>query len=208
MRDPEFAKTQVKGIFDPHVAPLNRFVEELRTRKPEEVPYIAPVHGGVEARALTVLRDPGPATQASRGTSGGFLCAENDDQTAETQWQLLHHGGMDLSDACPWNAYPWYINRHPSAAQLTEGAAVLLELMNLLPRLRVVLLEGLAAQDAWSRLLRQDSVAEHSLGITVMTTYHPSTQALWHLDPAERERRRQHRLDSFASAGQLIRGEA
>ena len=29
--------------------------------------------------------------------------------------------GVDVSDVTPWNAYPWYINAAPRAAQLDAG---------------------------------------------------------------------------------------
>ena len=83
------------------------------------MPHVAPVHGGLEARVLTVLRDPGPKTQV--GVGSGFLCVENDDQTAQTQMELMADAGVEATDITPWNAYPWYINAAPRPAQLDAG---------------------------------------------------------------------------------------
>jgi len=51
------------------------------------VPAIAPWHGGIEARVLSVLRDPGPKTLTVGGS--GFLCIENDDPTAHRQAEMF-----------------------------------------------------------------------------------------------------------------------
>ncbi|MDD7933723.1 hypothetical protein [Actinomycetospora straminea] len=36
---------------------------------------------------------------------------ENDDQTAQTQMELMSAAGLDITDITPRNAYPWYIIR-------------------------------------------------------------------------------------------------
>src|SRR5215211_5814233 len=84
MRDPGFRLEQERGRYAPHVRPVNELVDELRCRHGRGwMPYVAPWHGGVLARVLSVLRDPGPKTQD--GVGSGFLCIENDDPTAELQ---------------------------------------------------------------------------------------------------------------------------
>ena len=49
----------------------------------------------------------------------GFLCLENDDAAAERFAALLAEAGIEPDRMIPWNAYPWYINRKPNAAELT-----------------------------------------------------------------------------------------
>jgi hypothetical protein len=108
MRDPAFRRSQEEGIRLAHIAPLNALVDELRNEDGRGwVPYIAPLYGGVEARMLSILRDPGPMTHNEAGGSG-FLCLENDDDSAELFATLLDEAGIAPGDMNPWNAYPWY----------------------------------------------------------------------------------------------------
>jgi hypothetical protein len=85
-----------------------------------------------------------------------------------------------------WNAYPWYINRAPKAAELEEGVGPILDLIALMPKLKVVLLQGGTARDSWRRVTRRAPKLVGERGIKVIDTYHPGRQALWHKDPAVR----------------------
>lgn len=203
MADIKFREEQWKHRYDDRVAMINRLVDDLRSEPGcGLVPYIAPMHGGVDARLLSILRDPGPMTQAKVGS--GFLCWENDDPTAEMISQLSADAGIDATDVIPWNAYPWYINRAPKPAELEAGVEPLRRLIGLLPRLRVVMLHGVSAKDGWKRLTRRypDIVAERRL--CVVPTYHPGRQAFWHQDPAVREFRREHLRESFYQAARCL----
>ncbi|RIJ03337.1 hypothetical protein ACAD32_00089 [Clavibacter nebraskensis] len=72
----------------PHLGPINAFVAGISEPDPEGfVPRIAPHHGGTDARVLSVLRDPGPATQV--GVGSGFLSIE--DATIHPGRQALFH---------------------------------------------------------------------------------------------------------------------
>lgn len=75
----------------------------------------------------------------------------------------------------PWNAYPWYINRLPRAAELDAGVQPLRRLISLLPRLRVVMLNGGEAKALWKRYTR--AFPGDSGRWLVLPTYHPSNQA-------------------------------
>jgi hypothetical protein len=150
MRDPQFRQQQEDGPRAPHVAPINALVDELIDHgEGGWVPYVAPVYGGVKARVLCIQRDPGPMTNSQHGGSG-FLCPENDDATAERFATQLDNAGIPVSIILAWNAYPWYINRHPRAAELEAGVEPLRRLLGLLPRLQVVMLHGGSAQMAGS----------------------------------------------------------
>src|SRR4051812_19542611 len=106
MREPAFRKSQVDHRMDPHIAPINELVGRLQNRDGRGwLPEVAPLHGGVDARVLSVLRDPGPMTQGGQGS--GFLCIENDDATAEAQFLLFEEYGILPRWVLPWNAYPW-----------------------------------------------------------------------------------------------------
>lgn len=175
MHDPAFRRSQRGGRYEPHVAPVNRFVDELSAEGRGWVPHVAPVHGGTGARLLWVMRDPGPATADPERDAAGFLCVENDDPTAERLGLLLDRAGIDLADTMPWNAYPWYVNRPPDTAELRAGAAVLGRLLALLPALEVVLLFGRHAQRCWALLAAADPAAVAA--VQVLATRHPSRQA-------------------------------
>jgi hypothetical protein len=88
---------------------------------------------------LSVLQDPGPKTDTAHGGSG-FLCLENDDNAAERFATLLADAGIAPARMTPWNAYPWYINRKPNAAELAAGLDPLRRLLGRLPHIRVVML--------------------------------------------------------------------
>jgi Uracil DNA glycosylase superfamily len=195
MADSAFRADQWKGRFDPHIAPINHYVDEIRSLGFGWAPYVAPIHGGVDARVLSILRDPGPATQDDDGS--GFLCIENDDASAQLQCELLDHAGLAASDLLPWNAYPWYINRKPSTAELLLGLPTILQLLELAPAIEVVVLQGGDAQASWKLLRRRHPQALRTRRLTVVETYHPSRQALFTPDSTEQERRRARRLEAF-----------
>jgi hypothetical protein len=196
MADPAFRAEQWNRRFDPHIAPINRYVDEIREVGHGWAPYVAPIHGGIDARVLSILRDPGPATQDG-DVGSGFLCVENDDASAALQCELLDHAGLSAADLLPWNAYPWYINRKPSTAELILGLPTILRLLELAPAIDVVVLQGADAQAAWRLLRRQHARTLRSRRLVVIQTYHPSRQALFTPDPAEQERRRARRFEAF-----------
>ncbi|WP_395242837.1 uracil-DNA glycosylase [Agromyces sp. MMS24-K17] len=197
MTDPRFRADQFAGVHaDAHIAPINAFVDAIRDRDGRGwVPYVAPMHGGVDARVLSILRDPGPATQSDVGS--GFVAVENDDPTAERQAILFAEVGLDPRSVLPWNAYPWYINAAPNAEQSQAGAEVLVELLRLLPDLRVVLLQGRDAEAGWRRVERLRPGIADELQLSVLSTIHPGRQALFTPDPAERARRVAHQEATF-----------
>jgi hypothetical protein len=199
MADAAFRAAQWDQRFAPHIAPINKLVDSLRAHA--WAPYVAPVHGGVDARVLTLLRDPGPATQETLGS--GFLSVENDDPTAARLHELLESVGLGAPDTVLWNAYPWYINRAPKAAELEEGVGPILDLIALMPKLKVVLLQGRSARDSWRRVTRRAPKLVGKLGLTVIDTYHPGRQALWHKDPGVRAERLAHQVAAFQLAASV-----
>ena len=196
MADAAYRAAQWDQRFAPHVAPINELVDRLRDHA--WAPYVAPIHGGIDARVLTLLRDPGPATQDALGS--GFLSIENDDPTAARLNELLNSVGLGAPDTVVWNAYPWYINRAPKAAELEEGVGPILDLIALMPKLKVVLLQGGTARDSWRRATRRAPNLVGERGLTVIDTYHPGRQALWHKDPAVRAERLAHQVAAFQHA--------
>jgi hypothetical protein len=202
MADEAFRDEQRRHAFAPHVQEINRLVDMLRDGNGRGwAPYVAPWHGGVEARVLSLLRDPGPKTQEDQGS--GFLCTENDDPTAAFQAEAFAVLGIKPRDVTPWNAYPWYINRAPKVAEMRAGTAPLRSLVGLMPQLRVVLLQGIHAQRAWSILTDANPDITRAR-VTVVSTYHPGRQALFHPDPEVRAARSEHRLRAYAQVAAVL----
>lgn len=207
MAQPAFRQSQIGGIYAPHVAPLNRYVDDLGSKPREgKPPYIAPMYFGVTGHALGVFRDPGPKAGGVKGS--GFLCVENDDATAERMMLFAEHAAVDVREVTPWNAYPWYINAKPTTKQLTAGLKPLLHVAGLMPELRVVIFFGGSAHHAAQLLERTHPGLLARRGIATLTTYHTSRQALWTKDPNERARREQHVLETLQRAADLIRHAA
>ena len=146
----------------------------------------------------------GSGTLGAARPRSGFLCIENDDPTAQRQVEAFAAAGIEPSDITPWNAYPWYINRVPKAAQRQAGVRPLLQIIDLMPRLRVVLLQGNDAKDTWRRLRTQHPRIEQARKLTVVATYHPSSQALWASDPMVRHARARHRIDSYQQVADAL----
>ncbi len=202
MRDPAFRQSQWEGRFSPHVAVLNRFVDELAKAGRGRVPYVAPIYGGLEAGLLCLMRDP--ARAAAEGS--GFLCLENDDATAERFAGLLERAGIRPNQVVTWNAYPWYINRRPNANELNAGIEALHQFLRLLPQLIVVVLMGLDTQRSWdtyaARYPREADPKEADR-FQVLRTFHASPEAF--IGPPKVRARRQAQQESiFAAAARLL----
>jgi hypothetical protein len=203
MADPEFREQQYACRMEPRIAPINRFVALLRELGGRGwAPEVAPMHGGVNAHVLNVLRDPGKRTQS--GVGSGFLCVENDDPTAAAQLALFEQFGIDPSDVLPWNAYPWYIDRAPRADELEIGAAVMVNLFDLLPELKVVLLQGNEAVAAWKRVLKRWPGVIEERGLEVVESIHPGPQALWTTDENERRARRVKQQRAYKRVARVL----
>lgn len=204
MRNPEFRQRQWEHRFDQHIAPINHYVDTLRkVAGTDSVPYVPPMYGGIKARLLSVLRDPGPKTQDKIGGSG-FICMENDDPTAERLSNLFAGVNIPAEDIVPWNAYPWYINKKPTPSEIEAGILPLKTIIDLLPNLTVLMLHGGEAKHLWKRLLRKYPEMSR---LRVLDTYHTSSRAFWTKDPIERDRRKKDLADKFIQAGKILQIE-
>ena len=205
MADPNFRQQQWRNRYDEHVAPINKLVDQLRAEPGDrEVPYVPPMYGGVNARLLSIFRDPGPMTQHGRGS--GFISMENDDPSAETVKSYFEGAGIGAEDIVPWNAYPWYINRKPNASELRVATEPLKKLIDLLPKLQVVMLHGGSAHQGWRYLLSRFPGIVQSRSLHVIETYHTSRQAFWHKDPEVRQARKEHLGRAFQEAAGKLGG--
>ena len=172
MADPIFREQQSADRYAPRIAPINEYIDELRSQGRGWLPYVAPLHGGTDTQVLSILRDPGPATQDTVGS--GFLCVENSDGSAELHAALLQEADFAPRALLPWNAYPWYINHAPKIVEVDTGVPKILRLLELAPGIRVVLLQGGEAWKAWERVLRLWPTLEKERGLATVKTYHPS----------------------------------
>ena len=151
LRDPEAREARRALLAEPHIRPLTQYVEDLRARSTAEFPDFDPLDGGVEARLLFLLEKPGPMTSASRsGRAGsGYISRDNDDPTAEAIFTFMRQAGIPRWETVLWNLIPgWNGTRKVTAREVREGANEALRLVQLLPRLRAVVLVGKRAEQA------------------------------------------------------------
>lgn len=199
MADPTYRAAALAAVHDEPVAAINELVDDLRTSDRGWVPYVAPTFGGTNAEVLLLYRDPGPMTNPElRGS--GCLSAENADDSARRLAWLLDAVGLDQQRCTGWNAYPWYINRAPQAAELDAGVDPLLRVLALLPDIRVAILCGAHAQDSWKRLARR--YPRDAARCRTVSTYHTSNQAFFVAEP-EQSARKLRQLYAFAEAAAL-----
>lgn len=148
--------------------PLNLFATSLRERH-GAVPDFDPLDGGTAARLLLILETPGPGTAPTR-----FVSRDNATGTAANLRRFFDAAGIPRRDSVIWNAVPWIIhapharNRAPRRAEITLGLVALPPLLDLLPRLVVVVLAGRIAAEA------KALVAATRPGVPVLLMPHPS----------------------------------
>jgi uracil-DNA glycosylase len=154
----------------PHIAPLTAFVQRLRTATGVErdIPDFDPWDGGVEAECLFLLEAPGPQAVAS-----GFVSRNNPDVSARNFFDLNTEAGIARERTVAWNIVPWYIGtgariRAATRSDIAAGLGHLGELLDLLPRLRAIVLVGRKAQAA------QPTVRSLRPSQTVFLVPHPS----------------------------------
>lgn len=170
----EGAREQLrKRVYEPHVKPLNDYIDRLRSRLGEgfTIPYVDPNDGGVESRILVLLEAPGP--QAAFTT--GFVSRNNPDESAANFLSIFDGAGLHRGDTVVWNIVPWYLGDGaritPAAANDVEAARDLLfDFMSLCTRLRAVVLMGKAAQRA------EATIAASRPELEIIKTPHPSPQ--------------------------------
>ena len=170
---------------EPHVAPLTQFVRRLRQQRGgDSVPWFDPTEAGVNARILLLFENPG--RRADAGLGSGFISADNDDRSAQTMWGIFREAGIDRRrDVVNWNIVPWYVgDQHKigkvRTSDLDEARPALVELVSLLPDLRVVVLCGRKAQEGWDR-------ARLPLDLPLLRVPHPSGRWL-NAHPEDRDR--------------------
>lgn len=153
---------------EPHIAPLTDYVERLREEAGPGagIPYFDPWDGGIEAEVLFLLEAPG-----AKAVSSGFISRNNPDETAKNMFEICQEAGLDRKSTVLWNAVPWYIGtgskiRAATPADLEAGLKPLPRLLELLPKVKTIVLVGRKAEKA----LRQINRVKYR----VFTSPHPS----------------------------------
>jgi hypothetical protein len=203
MSDEAFRSQQRADRYADHIKPVNELVDSLRDPKGRGwMPHVAPIHGGIHATVLCVLRDPGPKTLD--GSGSGFICTENDDPTAARMAERFERVGIKPGDITPWNAYPWYINKKPTGQQLSAGAETLIRLIELMPQLRVAFLQGNDAVAGWKKVQKLAPTLVADRQLEVVTSVHPGLQGLWTPNPAVRAARVARQDAAFLAVARVI----
>ena len=138
----------------PHIKPLSVFVQQLRAEHGDpSIPWFDPTEAGTKARILLLLEAPGRKATARHGS--GFVSPDNNDPTAENMWKLLREARVDRRhEVVTWNVVPWYLGsdhriRRATSDDVREAHDALARLLRLLPRVRVIVLLGQRAAEAW-----------------------------------------------------------
>lgn len=171
--DPAEIAHRLEALDEPHVRPLNRFRERiLESMGPEfETPHFDPLDGGIASELLLLLEAPGPKAVGSQ-----FVSRNNPDPTARNMNDLLHEAAIPRSTTLLWNAVPWYIGsgkriRAANSHDLRSAQPWVRELIELLPRLKVIVLAGRKAQ-------RLDPFLREITSCAVLHSFHPSNLSL------------------------------
>lgn len=159
---------RIQLLGSPHIAPLTNYVKQLRLEvgPGAGIPYFDPWDGGIEAEALFLLEAPG-----AKAISSGFISRNNPDETAKNMFELCHEAGLDRKATVLWNVVPWYIGtgskiRAATPTDLEAGLKPLPRLLELLPKVKVVVLMGRKAERARPQI--------NGIKYRVFTSPHPS----------------------------------
>lgn len=153
LRDSDACKSRRAQLTEQHIAPLSKFVQQLRSQVPNGIiPEFDPWDGGIDAEVLYLLEAPGPKASLS-----GFISRNNPDETAKNFFVLNMEAGIPRKRTISWNAVPWYIGtgtkiRGAKTKDINEGLPSLFELITLLPKLRAIVLMGRKAEYASKEL--------------------------------------------------------
>jgi uracil-DNA glycosylase len=161
---------RIADLQAPHMKALVDFVGSLRQEIGDEafIPDFDPWDGGVDAEALFLLEAPGAMAVRS-----GFISRNNPDETAKNFFALSTDAGIPRGRTVIWNIVPWYIGsgskiRPANTGDIASGSTSLARFLDLLPRLKVIILVGLNAQRA------EKSIVSLLPQIHVLKSYHPS----------------------------------
>lgn len=186
--------------YDPPVRRLNALVDRIVTETGHHVPYFDPDSAGEEALGLLLAQDPSAVALQTC-----FISPDNPDPTAANTTRLI--GVVDRQLVAFWNGVPWkYAPARLSAATREAAAGWLVEVLELLPNLRAVIVLGDDAWQVWERL-------PNNLGTrpaTVRRSPHLSQRGLNRRPneaPGERLERARRAFEDFKAAIRQERAE-
>jgi uracil-DNA glycosylase len=162
--------TRLSLLSEAHIAPLTAFVAVIRREMGSEyqLPEFDPMDGGTQAECLFLLEAPGPKAIVT-----GFVSRNNPDETAKNFFELNQAVGLTRNRTVSWNVVPWYVGngtqiRPVDAKDLTRSLPYISKLLNLLPRLRLVVLVGKKAART------EPLIAQLNPSLQILKTPHPS----------------------------------
>lgn len=178
----EIEKTErVKLLQEPHIAPLTRYVDELRIRKglTDGIPYFDPLDGGVEAECLFVLESPGRRGTQEKAKGSGFISRNNPDPTAKNFFNFNEQVGIPRELTVSWNIVPWYVGQKNKLGDVLpsdvyDGLPYLGELIDILPKLKVIVLMGGSARK--NKVIKY--LNKNYRTITLIESLHPGAQCV------------------------------
>lgn len=184
-REARLSEARVRGL-----EVLRRRIEDATG---EKVPHFDPDSAGVEAEALFVLRDP--STAAAEGS--GFISIDNNDPTARANTMFYDQTGLDRKRTLHWNAVPWEVGSRPIAREASRARPYLLELVQMLERLKVIVVLGKPARESWE-LLYFDP------GVPVIKCPHPNPQAWHRMDQGTGRSNKDVTIDAFVQVVRIL----
>jgi len=168
--DKDALDSRLLQLNETHITPLAEFVRRLRVKMGPcaAIPFIDPWDGGIEAKVLFLLEAPG-----AKARNSGFVSMNNPDETAKNFFEISREAKIDRKRLIIWNTVPWYIGsdtriRPANLTDIASGIESLADLIQLLPKLRAIVLVGGKAQKATKHIRR---VAPH---LEIFPCPHPS----------------------------------
>lgn len=162
-------------LTQPHMVPLTKYLEKVKCgNSNRDMPDFDPCDGGINAKVLFLLEAPGPKAVGST-----FISRNNPDPTARNMCDLMNGANIPRCDTLLWNIIPWYIGneektklRSAIKEDVVEFLAHLPALLDLLPKLQVIVLVGKHAQSARKSI--EHWMNESAMKLTIIETHHMS----------------------------------
>lgn len=200
---PQNVEARLSCRYDGVVGQINRWVDEVRKRTGETVPYADPVAGSDGVRALMLFQDPSEAAQSG----SGFISRHNNDPTARNAYEAHELAGVDYSTTLHWNVVPWWASKNPSFPGRTaqneapRARPFLLEFLEMISPV-VVVVSGGSAQRAW-KAATDRGLPRISSDMEVLACPHPSPLSYPRVDKKSGELNKNLIIETFKRAQQL-----
>jgi uracil-DNA glycosylase len=118
-------------------------VQRIQAEQQAKVPAPDPAVDYSRAQVLFVLRDPGPGAIETMA-----IGPDANDQTAKNLTRELKEARLPRDTVACWNIRPWITKnpKHMPAADVKAGRKYLLDLVKLMPAVKIIVLAGNHAQ--------------------------------------------------------------